>query len=209
MTINLFGQSISLEEKHIMIGTGVIIGVIALLGAFFLVMPKYTRYTEVKTELETEQASLQSEQAKYTKEFAKLQNLKKVYEEQKMNLEALKNRFKEASLNDETDLKILVQKLIIDLGLKSIEIGAAEVAAEKQSYTKKYIPYKLTGSFEQLGRFFYYLENSKWLLTFKGSDLRLTKQEKTGKDGKTKIEYLEASFKVGAYILKGGEFEVE
>lgn len=208
MTLNLFGQTLNLEDKHIMAGTGIVVALVAILGAMFLVMPKYQRYTEVKTELETNQITLANEQARYTKEYAKLQNLKKIYEEQKMNLEALKQRFQDASLKDETDLKILVQKLIIDLGLKSIEIGAAEVAAEKQSYTKKYIPYKLTGSFEQMGRFFYYLENSKWLLTFKGSDLKLTKMEKM-KDPKTKIEYLESSFKVGAYILKGGEFEVE
>lgn len=200
--MTLFGKEIDIQEdqiKYIIIGALVLVTVLLVI---FLVVPKatemqaaYAKLGETKTKLEGKVKEQQTAEQQ-------LKDRMKQYEEQQVNLSALIQKFQEASLRDDTDLKIVIQKLINRLGLKSPEIARAEIADQTRNrpdgttevlYTKVFVPYKIRGNFNTIGRLLYYLENSKWLLTFNGSDLKIARVEEKEK------QYIDVSFKVGGY----------
>ncbi len=195
----LFGKEINLEldEKKIsIISIGVVV-LIAILGAGIVVVPKAFELKAKKTELSIAEGELKKKEAEKESVQARVANKNKRYQESKIYLGELEEKFRKSALKDETELKIAVQKIINNLKLELIETGLSEKVEETPDYEKRYIPYVVEGEFYQIGRFFYYMENSKnWLLTFKGSALNIKKIEKNKK------EFINVKFKVGAYIIK-------
>ena len=70
-----------------------------------------------------------------------------------------------------------------------------EVIEENEEYTKKYFPYTVQSDVNRLGRFFYWLENSNQLVTFKGSPLDIQLLDSQGVLGQITVK-----MKVGAYF---------
>lgn len=200
--MTLFGKEIEIEEgqvKYIMLGG---LALITILLVVLLIIPKisdlkneYVKLSDTKKKLEEKVREKQTAEQQ-------LSDRMKQFEQQQVNLAALIDKFKGSSLRDDTDLKIAVQNLINRLGLKSSEIARAEINEQIRTnadgsvdslYTKVFVPYKLRGDFNRIAKLLYYLENSKWLLTFNGSDLKITRVEEKEK------QYIDVSFKVGGY----------
>ena len=68
-------------------------------------------------------------------------------------------------------MKYMVADIAEYLDIKIVEIGETEILEENAEYIKKSIPYSLIGDINSLGKMFYYLENSNYLVSFKGSNL--------------------------------------
>jgi Tfp pilus assembly protein PilN len=190
------------SEKNMKMGTYVGIVVLVLLGIGLLIVPKVKTlmdrqqtYKEKIAELEQKETELQTVTAEY-------ERLKKEKEKYEAVLSELRRRFREASLKDETHLKILVQTLINVLDLEMLFTGKKGDVVKKDGYTKEYIPYEIQGDFDQVARFFHYLENSKWLITFKGSELDMKGIKITKKYGKNEYTYdkVKTKFKAGYYL---------
>ena len=204
----LFGKNIDIQmdENGSKLLAGIIVIAVAVVIGVLFVLPAVTALSEKSSEEKKAIEDLKVAQEALAKEKAEVEKLLADYENQKKHLEELKIKFKNSSLTDETDLKIAVQKLIMALNIQMKETGASEIAEDRtdNGYMKKYIPYTISGDFGSIGRFLYYLENSKWLLTFKGSDLTMKKVKEKNRD------VVQARFKIGAYyILKGGELDFD
>ncbi len=194
------------SEKNLRLGTYVAIVVIVLLGIGLLIVPNVKKlmdrqntFKEKIAELEQKETELKQVEA----EYAKLKIEKAKFEAE---LDELRQRFRESSLEDETHLKILVQTLINTLNLKMLFTGKSGDTVKKDGYTKRFIPYEIQGDFDQVARFFHYLENSKWLITFKGSELDMKGVKVTKKYGDKEYTYdkVKAKFKAGAYYIHKG-----
>lgn len=204
----LFGKDINMQmdERSSKMLAGALVLIVAVVIGMLLLYPAFQEYSAKLEEEKSAMDKYNTAQSEYQKEKKAVDELLANYENQKKHLEELKIKFQNSSLTDETDLKIAVQRLITALNIQMKETGASEVAEDRtdNGYMKKYIPYTITGDFASIGRFLYYLENSKWLLTFWGSDLTIKKVKEKNRD------VIEAKFKVGAYyILKGGELDFD
>lgn len=200
--MTLFGKEVEIEEEQIKYILGGVLILITILLVVFLIIPKvadlkteYIKLGDTKKKLEEKVKEKQTVDQQ-------LKDRWQQYQTQQVNLAELIEKFKGASLRDDTDLKIVIQNLINRLGLKSSEIARAEITEQTRTksdgtvetlYTKVYVPYKLRGDFTRIGRLLYYLENSKWLLTFNGSDLKIVRVEEKEK------QYIDVIFKVGGY----------
>ena len=118
-----------------------------------------------------------------------------MYNEQNENYLMSKAKFDQSSLIDDTSLKLMVAEMAEELGIKIVEVGAVEVIEENEEYTKKYFPYTVQSDVNRLGRFFYWLENSNQLVTFKGSPLDIQLLDSQGVLGQITVK-----MKVGAYF---------
>ncbi len=130
---------------------------------------------------------------KETKERYKLQVLK--YEEQKENYSKLQLQMENASIQNNAVLKEVIQKIADHLDVDLLTIGALQETPEvvDGSYKKKFIPYSMRGSGEDISTFFYFLENSNWLLTLKGSPVNIKRN--SGEEAKD----IFIRYKLGAY----------
>lgn len=199
MELEAFGKTIEFElnSKNIKI-ISIVISVVLVLGiGTFLIYPKIEKILSNKKNIENITVERDKKKNSYLKEKKKVDRLNNIYLKQKEDLELLQKKFERASLTDVLDLKIAVQKIMDYLDLKVIEIGKTEtIETKKKGYIKKYIPYTIIGEMDQIGKLFYYLENSKnWLLTFSGNGFNITSSNKKNK--------LQVKFKIGAYIKKG------
>lgn len=198
----LFGQEINinieLDEKSagILISSASI-AIVVLLG-FFLIASPIKEMAKANSQISKKKGELEKFELENKKIKNNYEKLNQIYQGQQLNLEGIRKKFENASLRDETDLKIAIQQIIDNLKLDLVSTGASEIAEDKPEYVKKYTEYIIKGEFYKLGRLFYYLENSNWLLTFKGSNLIMDKKVEN------KEEIVEVRFKIGAYIIKGG-----
>lgn len=206
MKIQAFGKEIEMEQKHISILSVVIIFVLIIGGAYPLILKKSFTLKAKTEEEKVELVNMNRSINLLDKEKAVFERVSKLHEDRKMYLKDLTQKFQNASLKDETDLKVAIQSMFDYLKLNMIQTGKSEIAEDKKSYSKKYIPYTIQGEFYKVARFFYYIENSKWLISFKGSDL-IIKQIESQKGEPEKIQ---VQFKIGAYYIdKEGDFTLE
>jgi len=175
----------------------IVLIIIALIGVF--IVPNVLELKSRHEEYQRKIAELQTEINNYEVAKKKYEDTKADAEKYAKEFEALKEKFREGIIEDETHLKVLVQRLINYLGLEMLKTGKIEQGEVGEGYSKKFIPYTVRGDFDQVSRFFYYLENSKWLITFKGSELKMSSVKYKEQDK------VEVQFKAGAYYAEGGE----
>ncbi|BDU49583.1 hypothetical protein [Haliovirga abyssi] len=213
----IFGKEIDIDvkidEKGIMALS--IVASIILIAAtgYFIIYPKVIKITQNKQEVKKKNQEIVKVEKAYKSIKSKYDLANKIYSNQKDKLEILNSKFANSSLKNETDLKIAIQKFIdyfkLDiLKTGSVQIDAKEIKIEPANdkdkkikiYKRMYIPYTVQGNLKDITTFFYYLENSKWLLTFKKSDLSIKKLETKNMSQDT--GKIEVNFKVGAYVLE-------
>lgn len=139
-------------------------------------------------ELNRERINLKKAEEEYASRFA-------VYQEQFENYNRERERFELSSLNDETNLKYMISHMAEYLGIRILEIGQLEVSEENIEYSKKNIPYRLEGNINDLAKFFYYLENSNYLISFQDSSLDIQF---------SRDNYVGIRINIGAYFSRGG-----
>ena len=195
----LFGKEINvkIDDRSMKIAAAVVVALIAILIAVLLIYPRVTELMDKISEVEKAKKEWIAKDEEAKKKENEVKEILVKYDENKKYLDEIKERFINASVTEETDLKIAVQKLIGNLNLQMRETGATELAEDMQNvgYQKKFIPYTITGDFANIGKFLYYLENSKWLITFNGSNLNLKKVKEKERD------VIEVKLKIGAYYV--------
>lgn len=195
----LFGKELKLglDDRSMKIASAVVVALIAIVIAVLLVYPKVTELMDKMKQVETAKAEWIKKDDEAKRKKIEVEQILAKYDENKKYLDEIKERFINASVTEETDLKIAVQKLISNLNLQMKETGATELAEDMQNvgYQKRFIPYTITGDFSNIGKFLYYLENSKWLVTFNGSNLNLKKVKEKERD------VIEVKLKIGAYYV--------
>lgn len=193
-----------MTEKNLKTATYAGIAAFIVLALIVFIAPNVKTLLDRKKQYEAKIVELQNTEAKLAKVEAEYQTAKAQVEKYMADLAEIRKRFTDASLKDETHLKILVQTLINVLKLEMLSTGKTEEEASTQGYSKKIIPYKVRGDFDQISRFFHYLENSKWLISFKSSELNMQGVKQTYKynDKEYDVDKVEVSFKAGAYYVK-------
>ncbi|MCS5420339.1 MULTISPECIES: hypothetical protein [Psychrilyobacter] len=201
--MDLFGKEINInidkKQTKLLIITGTAIGIIIVV--YFLVISPIGKIFDKKEELlRVKQEKISTEQN--LKLFEKRYERVKVEREaQKYRLEKLLEEFRQHSFKDEARLKQMIQDILDYLNIELLEIGKTETMEieENKEYQRKTIPYKISGNGRDIGLFFYYLENSKALLTLKKS--RLEVAVKPFNEGDKKIGLVEVKFKLGYYNI--------
>ena len=209
--MDLFGKEINIDKKQIKLFTiiGTIIGIIFLI--YFLVISPIGRIFDKKEELlKVKQEKILTEQN--LKLFEKRYERVKVERaSQKYRLEELLEEFRKYSFKNEARLKQMIQDILDHLNIELLEIGKTETMEIEgnKEYKRKIMPYKITGDGRDIALFFYYLENSRTLLTLKKSRLEVV--TKPFSEGDPKNGLIEVKFKLGYYNItaenKGGNDE--
>lgn len=205
--MELFGKEIPIElddKQQEWAFYIVTVLIVLILTNFLVVKPiKAIRKNKALYEKELVKHDEITETLVTTEKKYKLQLAK--YEEQKENYEKLTLKMDNASVQNNAILKEVVQKMADYLGVKMISIGAIESRGEvvETAYEKKYIPYSMEGKGRDVSNLFYYLENSEWLLSLKGSPIDLTRA------GSGEDEKVRTTFKLGAYYPKGNKEVIE
>ena len=205
--MELFGKEINFDNTKIksLITIGFGIGIIFLI--YFLVIAPIKRISSKKKELEKVKIERTS-----TDQDLKL--LIKRYDESQLELDKQQNkldellkRYNSQKLEDEAQLKKMIQEILNNLDIELLEIGKTEVEEikDKIEYKKKMIPYKISGNGRDIALFFYYLENSKFLLTLKNSRLEAT--SRVFDESSEKNKDIEVKFKVGYYEVFSKELK--
>ena len=195
--MELFGKDITidLDDRQQELGFYIATALITLLIThLFIVRPilsirrNQKIYKEEVVKHEGVTTKLKDTEVKFQLQTAK-------YEEQRESYDELKVKLDNASVQNNAILKEVVQKIVDYLGVRVVSIGAMENSGNvvEGAYEKKYIPYNLEGTGRNISNLFYYLENSEWLLTLKGSVVDITRGG-SGEDEKVKT-----TFKLGAY----------
>jgi len=195
--MELFGKEIAIDlddrqqEWSFYIAT---VLVVLLITHLFVVKPIVAIRRNQKT-YEAEVVKHEGVTIKLVTADEKLQLQTAKYEEQKESYDELKVKMDNASVQNNAILKEVVQKVVDYLGVRMLSIGAMEGNGEvvEGAYEKKYIPYSMEGTGRNIANLFYYLENSEWLLTLKGSALDITR------GGSGEKEKVKTIFKLGAY----------
>ncbi|OQY42081.1 MAG: hypothetical protein B6227_03275 [Fusobacteriia bacterium 4572_74] len=199
--MDLFGKEININKKQIklLLITGTIIGIIFLI--YFLVISPIGRIFDKKEELvKVKQEKIVT--AQNLKLFEKrYERIKVERANQKYRLEELLNKFNEYSFKDEARLKQIIQDILDHLNIELLEIGKTETVEIEgnKEYKRKVIPYKITGSGRDIALFFYYLENSKNLLTLKNSRLEIMTKPFNMEDENPGL--IEVKFRLGYYNI--------
>lgn len=198
----LFGKEIkmntNLSPKEAKLSLLIIsLVVVIILGYFQLFIPAM-EIKDLNNEIERKTSEKNSEETKKRAAQREYDARLQVYNEQNDNYNRSKEKFEQASLIDDTSLKLMVAEMAEELGIKIIEIGAVEVIEENEQFIKKWFPYTVSSDINRLGRFFYWLENSNQLVTFKGSPLDIQLSSSEGVNGQITVR-----MKVGAYFNEG------
>ncbi|MGB6128525.1 MAG: hypothetical protein WBG30_07230 [Psychrilyobacter sp.] len=211
--MDLFGKEINInidkKRSKLILVIGMIIGIISLI--FFLLISPIGRIFDKKEELlEVQHEKVLTEQNLKLFE-KKYEKIKLERADQKYRLEELLEEFRRYSFKDEARLKQMVQYILNHLNIELLEIGkteSVEIEGNKE-YKRNMIPYKIMGNGRDVALFFYYLENSKTLLTLKKSRLEVVSKPFNIDDIKTGM--IEVKFKLGYYNItnkkKGGNDE--
>lgn len=200
----LFGKEIKLDAnlspKEAKLALLVIsLMVVIILGYYQLFVP-ITQIKDLNNEIDRKVAEKNTEETKRRAAQREYDQRLQVYNEQNENYSESKEKFEQASLLDDTSLKLMVAEMAEELGIRILEIGGVEVIEENEQFTKKWFPYTVQSDVNRLGRFFYWLENSNQLVTFRGSPLNITLGD--GSSGLITVK-----MKVGAYFNEGKGFE--
>ena len=195
----LFGKEIKLETnmspKEAKLSLLIIsLAVVIILGYFQIFIP-IMDIKNLNNEIEMKKSEKIGEETKEKAAQREYDDRIQMYNEQNENYLMSKAKFDQSSLIDDTSLKLMVAEMAEELGIKIVEIGAVEVIEENEEYTKKYFPYTVQSDVNRLGRFFYWLENSNQLVTFKGSPLDIQLLDSQGVLGQITVK-----MKVGAYF---------
>ena len=195
----LFGKEIKLETnmspKEAKLSLLIIsLAVVIILGYFQIFIP-IMDIKNLNNEIEIKKSEKIGEETKKKAAQREYDDRIQMYNEQNENYLRSKAKFDQASLIDDTSLKLMVAEMAEELGIKIVEVGAVEVIEENEEYTKKYFPYTVQSDVNRLGRFFYWLENSNQLVTFKGSPLDIQLLDSQGVLGQITVK-----MKVGAYF---------
>lgn len=173
--MELFGREIKLdtnitpkEAKLILLIVSVLI--IGVLSTSYIVMP-VLNMRQIKSDILKKSNQLSSEKQNLKKAEQEYSRRYEIYQKQYENYNNEKAKFENSSLSDETDMKYMVADIAEYLNIKIVEIGETEILEENAEYIKKSIPYSLVGDINDLGKMFYYLENSNYLVSFKDSNL--------------------------------------
>ena len=195
----LFGKEIKLETnmspKEAKLSLLIIsLAVVIILGYFQIFIP-IMDIKNLNNEIEIKKSEKIGEETKKKAAQREYDDRIQMYNEQNENYLMSKAKFDQSSLIDDTSLKLMVAEMAEELGIKIVEVGAVEVIEENEEYTKKYFPYTVQSDVNRLGRFFYWLENSNQLVTFKGSPLDIQLLDSQGVLGQITVK-----MKVGAYF---------
>lgn len=195
----LFGKEIKLETnmspKEAKLSLLIIsLAVVIILGYFQIFIP-IMDIKNLNNEIEMKKSEKIGEETKKKAAQREYDDRIQMYNEQNENYLMSKAKFDQSSLIDDTSLKLMVAEMAEELGIKIVEVGAVEVIEENEEYTKKYFPYTVQSDVNRLGRFFYWLENSNQLVTFKGSPLDIELLDSQGVLGQITVK-----MKVGAYF---------
>ncbi|UUV19138.1 hypothetical protein NRK67_06440 [Fusobacteria bacterium ZRK30] len=205
--MNLFGKEINInvdkKQTKLLLITGTIIGIIFLI--FFLVISPIGRVLDKKGELlRVKQEKISTEQNLKLFE-KKYERIKVERANQEYRLRELLEEFRQYSFKDEARLKQMIQEILDHLSIELLEIGKTETIEVEgnKEYKRNVIPYKITGKGRDIALFFYYLENSKTLLTLKKSRLEVISKPFNKGDDNTGL--IEVKFKLGYYDINSGE----
>jgi len=177
--------------------------VITIMGYFQIFVPMMA-IKDLNNEIERKVAERNTEETKKRAAQREYDQRLQVYNEQNENYNKSKGKFEQASLLDDTSLKLMVAEMAEELGIKIVDIGAVELIEENEQYTKKWFPYTVQADINRLGRFLYWLENSNQLVTFRGSPLDIQLIGNEGVSGQITVK-----MKVGAYFNEGKSPEVQ
>lgn len=201
--MDLFGKEINVnmdkKQMKLLIVVGTVIGILFLV--FFLIISPIGRILDKKEELSrVRQERILAEQN--LKLFEKrYEKVKLERADQKYRLEKLLEEFRQHSFNDEARLKQMIQDILDHLNIELLEIGKTETMEIEgnKEYKRRILPYKIIGNGRDIALFFYYLENSKSLLTLKKSRLEVI--VKPFSEGEEKSNLIEVKFKLGYYNI--------
>ncbi|MEI6857284.1 hypothetical protein [Psychrilyobacter sp.] len=196
--------NINMDKKQIklFIIIGTVIGIILII--YFLVISPIGRIFDKKEELlrvRQEKISTEQNLRLFEKRYERVK-MERV--DQKYRLEKLLEEFKEHSFKDEARLKQMIQDILDHLNIELLEIGKTETMEIEgnKEYKRMVMPYKITGNGRDIALFFYYLENSRSLLTLKKSRLEVV--VKPFSEGDKKQSLIEVKFKLGYYNITAG-----
>lgn len=211
--MDLFGKEINInfdkKQMKLLIVIGMALGIILFIY-FLVISPIGTVFDKKKELFKVSQEKILTTQNLnlFKKRYEKI---KAEREGQKYRLEKLLVEFKQHSFKDEARLKQMVQDILDYLNIELLEIGKAEIVEIEgnKEYKRNVIPYKIIGNGRDIALFFYYLENSRSLLTLKKSRLEVIVKP-FSKEVK-KHGLIEVKFKLGYYDItaenKGGNDE--
>lgn len=195
----LFGKEIKLETnmspKEAKLSLVLISVVVVCVLGYYQIFVPIMEIKKVNNDIEIKKSEKLGEEAKLKAAKRENENRLQIYNEQNENYLMSKSKFDQASLLNDTSLKDMIAEMAEEVGIKIVEVGAVEVIEENEQYTKKYFPYTVQSDVNRLGRFFYWLENSNQLVTFKGSPLDIQLSESGGIAG-----IITVKMKVGAYF---------
>lgn len=198
----LFGKEIKLETnlspKEAKLSLLIIsLMVVTIMGYYQAFIPMM-QIRDLNNEIDRKTAERNTEETKKRAAQREYDQRLQVYNDQNENYNKSKEKFEQASLLDDTSLKLMVAEMAEELGIKIVDIGAVEIIEENEQYTKKWFPYTVQSDINRLGRFFYWLENSNQLVTFRGSPLDIQLGGTDGVAGQITVK-----MKIGAYFNEG------
>lgn len=195
----LFGKEIKLDAnlspKEAKLALLIIsLVTVIILGYYQLFIP-ISKIKDLNNEIDRKVAERNTEEAKKRTAQREYDQRLQVYNEQNENYNNSKEKFEQASLLDDTNLKLMVEDIAEELGIKIVEVGAVEVIEENEHYTKKWFPYTLETDIIRLEVFLGALERAKLLSTFRGSKLDISFLSDENMEGRILVK-----IKVGAYF---------
>jgi hypothetical protein len=224
--MDVFGKELNMEMDYKnKIRLIYLVAAIAIIIMFiFMILNPFKQLNETKKTLESEKARLVKIKSKFEATQKKLEDVTDEFERQKERYTLLKIQFEQATNQNNATFKREIQDVMDYLGVKVSSIGAPEIAPKKQKepteeekngkksneqvevqddelkYDKKYFAYSISGPAPEMSTFFYYLENSKRLITLKDGATNITKSGQND---------LNATLKIGTYFFQeeGGEDE--
>ncbi len=206
--MELFGKELridmELSEKQQKLVTILGVVVLTVLISIPMIVKPSLKLKVKKQELVAAEQQKAVARTEMEKEKGRYESLLAEYERQSDRLDFLETKFENSSLQDNASLKKMVQEILDHLKIIVLEIGAPELAKDESGYVKIYTPYKIAGDANMVAKFFYFLENSNYLITLRGSSLEMKQVQNTDEND------VEVKFKVGSYFIdKGGEMDFE
>jgi|GEM_PF-5359690 len=225
--MDVFGKELNIEmdykNKIKLIYLMTLIAIVIMI--IFMVISPINKLKDTKKVYEKEQANLVKVKDKFIATQKRQEDVEAEFEKQKEKYAILKVQFEKAAHQNNATFKREIQDLMDYLGIGLSSIGSPEIAPKKQKpvseeeaegkkkgkveepvkddelkYEKKYFAYNISGPAPEVSTLFYYLENSKRLITLRDGATNITK---SGQDD------LNATFKIGTYFFQNDEEEGE
>jgi hypothetical protein len=117
----------------------------------------------------------------------------KMEQEKEEKYKKLLLEFRGKNLGDTVEIKKFAQKLLNHLDIQLLEIGRVEYLETKDNLPKlSLIPYKIMGDPRKIALFFYYLENSRYILLLGKTGVQMI-------DVNLESNLIQVKFKLGYY----------